>query len=219
MYYSEYTKPIVFALSIFIVIAMCTFTTVMADEHAENAAEAAATDEAEASEETSEAEAPVRLESLVVVGTRSRPRSVLDSAVPVDIVSNEAFEKQGGADLPDLLRALVPSYNINTQPISDASTVVRPANLRGLAPDHTLVLVNNKRRHRAAVIHWLGNGLSDGSQGPDLSPIPAIALQQVEVLRDGASAQYGSDAIAGVMNFQLKNNHEGGSFEVLGRAE
>jgi len=193
-------------------ISMCAFTTVMADEHseqaeeAEEAEEAATADEAEASEEASESEAPVRLESLVVVGSRAQPRSVLDSAVPIDIVSNEAFEKQGGADLPDLLRTLVPSYNVNTQPISDASTVVRPANLRGLAPDHTLVLVNNKRRHRAAVIHWLGNGLSDGSQGPDLAPIPAIALQQVEVLRDGASAQYGSDAIAGVMNFQLKDN-------------
>ena len=165
-------------------------------------------------ENAEETEAEVtELESVVVVGTRAKPRSVLDSAVPIDIVSNDAFEKQGGADLPDLLRTLVPSYNVNTQPISDASTVVRPANLRGLAPDHTLVLVNSKRRHRAAVIHWLGNGLSDGSQGPDLAPIPAIALQQVEVLRDGASAQYGSDAIAGVMNFQLKDNFEGGSLE------
>ena len=218
MYYSKYIKPIVFALSIFIVIAMSAFTmTVIADEHSETSEETEeateTTDEAAASEETSQAAAPVRLESLVVVGSRAQPRSVLDSPVPVDIVSNESFEKQGGADLPDLLRALVPSYNINTQPISDASTVVRPANLRGLAPDHTLVLVNGKRRHRAAVIHWLGNGLSDGSQGPDLSPIPAIALRQVEVLRDGASAQYGSDAIAGVMNFQLKDNYEGGSFE------
>ena len=217
MYYSKYLKPIVFALSILMGILMSTFTTVMADQHAETAEEAEVTDEAEATEEAAEeaaeASTPVRLESLVVVGSRSQPRSVLDSAVPIDIVSNESFAKQGGADLPDLLRSLVPSYNINTQPISDASTVVRPANLRGLAPDHTLVLVNNKRRHRAAVIHWLGNGLSDGSQGPDLAPIPAIALQQVEILRDGASAQYGSDAIAGVMNFQLKDNHEGGSFE------
>ena len=168
--------------------------------------------ETESTEATAEADV-VELESVVVVGTRAKPRSVLDSAVPIDIVSNKSFEKQGGADLPDLLRTLVPSYNVNTQPISDASTVVRPANLRGLAPDHTLVLVNGKRRHRASVIHWLGNGLSDGSQGPDLSPIPAIALQQVEVLRDGASAQYGSDAIAGVMNFRLKDNYEGGSIE------
>ena len=218
MYCSKYIKPIVFALSLFIIIAMGGFTTaVMADAHSETeeaSEEASETmDAAEGSEEMSQTDAPVRLESLVVVGSRAKPRSVLDSPVPVDIVSNESFEKQGGADLPDLLRALVPSYNVNTQPISDASTVVRPANLRGLAPDHTLVLVNGKRRHRAAVIHWLGNGLSDGSQGPDLAPIPAIALQQVEVLRDGASAQYGSDAIAGVMNFQLKDNHEGGSFE------
>ena len=213
----NHIKPIVLALSIIIGILLCTFTTVIADQHGETAEEAETTNEAEATEEAteeaSEGDAPVQLESLVVVGTRARPRSVLDSAVPIDIVSSDAFEKQGGADLTDLLRTVVPSYNINTQPISDASTVVRPANLRGLAPDHTLVLVNNKRRHRAAVIHWLGNGLSDGSQGPDLAPIPAIALQQVEILRDGASAQYGSDAIAGVMNFRLKDNYEGGSFE------
>ena len=217
MSYKNHIKPIVLVLSIAISVLLCTFTTVIADQHPEEAEESEATSDAEASEEAteeaSEADAPVQLESLVVVGTRAKPRSVLDSAVPIDIVSNDAFEKQGGADLPDLLRTLVPSYNVNTQPISDASTVVRPANLRGLAPDHTLVLVNNKRRHRAAVIHWLGNGLSDGSQGPDLAPIPAIALQQVEILRDGASAQYGSDAIAGVMNFRLKDNHEGGSFE------
>ena len=218
MFYRNHIKPIVFVLSIAIGFLMCSFTAVIADQHAEEAEESEATSdaetsEAEASEAASEGDAPVQLESLVVVGTRARPRSILDSAVPIDIVSSDAFEKQGGADLPDLLRTLVPSYNVNTQPISDASTVVRPANLRGLAPDHTLVLVNNKRRHRAAVIHWLGNGLSDGSQGPDLAPIPAIALQQVEVLRDGASAQYGSDAIAGVMNFRLKDNYEGGSLE------
>ncbi len=212
MCYKNDIHPIILAFSIIIGILMCAFTPVMAQEESTDAEETETTDEAEAAEEASEAD-PVRLESLVVVGTRAQPRSILDSAVPIDIVSNESFEKQGGADLPDLLRTLVPSYNVNTQPISDASTVVRPANLRGLAPDHTLVLVNNKRRHRAAVIHWLGNGLSDGSQGPDLSPIPAIALQQVEVLRDGASAQYGSDAIAGVMNFRLKDNYEGGSLE------
>ncbi|MCP3963502.1 MAG: TonB-dependent receptor, partial [bacterium] len=96
----------------------------------------------------------------------------------------------------------------------DAATVVRPASLRNMAPDHTLVLVNGKRRHRAAVIYWLGNGVADGAQGPDISAIPAIALRQVEVLRDGASAQYGSDAIAGVMNFLLKDASSGGSVEV-----
>ena len=169
--------------------------------------------EEESSETTSEQEV-VTLESMVVVGTRAKPRSVLESAVPIDVLPSEDFVKQGGADLPDLLRNLVPSYNVNAQPIADAATVVRPANLRGLAPDHTLLLVNGKRRHRASVIAWLGNGLSDGAQGADLSPIPSIALKQVEVLRDGASAQYGSDAIAGVMNLQLKDNYNGGAFEI-----
>ena len=200
---TEVIKTVLLAMSIALAVCIVFAPTAVAQEEDTEADETEATSEGEV----------VEIESVVVVGTRAKPRSVLDSAVPIDIVSNEAFEKQGGADLPDLLRTLVPSYNVNTQPISDASTVVRPANLRGLAPDHTLVLVNSKRRHRAAVIHWLGNGLSDGSQGPDLAPIPAIALQQVEVLRDGASAQYGSDAIAGVMNFRLKDNYDGGSIE------
>ena len=163
--------------------------------------------------DTETEEEVIELEEQVVIGSRARPRSVIDSAVPIDTIGGDEISKQGITDLQDVIRNLVPSYNVNVQPISDAGTVVRPANLRGLAPDHTLVLINGKRRHRAAVIHWLGNGLADGAQGPDLSAIPAIALKQVEVLRDGASAQYGSDAIAGVMNFQLKDNHEGGSFE------
>ena len=168
----------------------------------------------EAQEEEEMLEGVVEVEELVVTGSRAQPRSVTDSAVPVDVVKGEDFAKQGGSDVPDLLRNLVPSYNVNLQPISDAATVVRPPNLRGLAPDHALVLVNGKRRHRASVIYWLGNGISDAAQGQDTSPIPAIALRQVEVLRDGASAQYGSDAIAGVMNFQLKDGHEGASFAI-----
>ena len=205
MNFALISKPMLIMLLIAFAFGMVLIPLSVAQEEESS-------EESETTEMTDEADV-AELEIVVVVGTRAKPRSVLDSAVPIDIVSNDAFEKQGGADLPDLLRTLVPSYNVNTQPISDASTVVRPANLRGLAPDHTLVLVNSKRRHRAAVIHWLGNGLSDGSQGPDLAPIPAIALQQVEVLRDGASAQYGSDAIAGVMNFRLKDNFEGGSIE------
>ncbi len=151
---------------------------------------------------------------IVVTGTRAQPRSVVESMVPIDVLSDEDFLNQGETDVSNLLRTVAPSYNVNTQPISDASTLVRPANLRNLAPDHTLVLVNGKRRHRAAVIHWLGNGVADGAQGPDIAMIPAIALRQVEVLRDGASAQYGSDAIAGVMNFMLKDASQGGSIEV-----
>ena len=152
--------------------------------------------------------------SVVVVGSRAEPRSVTESTVPVDVIRTEDFTNQGSRDLATQLRTVVPSFNINTQPISDAATVVRPANLRNLAPDHTLILVNGKRRHRAAVITWLGNGIADGSQGPDISTIPSIAIRQAEVLRDGAAAQYGSDAIAGVLNFQLKNAPSGGSLEV-----
>ena len=113
-----------------------------------------------------------------------------------------------------LLAAMVPSYNVAQEPISDAATLIRPATLRSLPPDATLVLVNGKRRHRAAVIALLGAGISGGSQGPDLSAIPAIALGRLEVLRDGASAQYGSDAIAGIMNFVLKTDAEGAIFDV-----
>ena len=153
-------------------------------------------------------------ETVVVVGSRAAPRSVIESTVPVDVISTSDLSRQGSRDLVSQLRTVIPSFNINTQPISDAATVVRPANLRNLAPDHTLVLVNGKRRHRAAVITWLGNGIADGSQGPDISVIPSIAIRQVEVLRDGAAAQYGSDAIAGVMNFQLKDDPSGGSFEI-----
>lgn len=154
------------------------------------------------------------IEEVITIGTRVEGRSAADSAVPIDIITGEDFVNQGDSDLNSLLRNVVPSYNVNTQPISDAASLVRPANLRGLAPDHTLVLVNGKRRHRAAVIAWLGNGVSDGAQGPDISQIPAIALQQVEVLRDGAAAQYGSDAIAGVINFKLKDAPDGGALEV-----
>ena len=148
-----------------------------------------------------------------MVGSRRPIRSAADTPSPVDLIEGEDFTDQGTTNLPDLMRALVPSYNVNTQPISDGATFIRPANLRGLAPDQTLVLVNGKRRHRAAVISWLGNGVSEGAQGPDISVIPAIALQRVEVLRDTASAQYGSDAIAGVINFVLKDRPDGGMVE------
>jgi iron complex outermembrane receptor protein len=120
----------------------------------------------------------VVLEKLVVTGSRAEPRSVGDSTVPIDVISGAEFVNQGDTDLSSLLRNSVPSYNVNTQPISDAATIVRPANLRGLAPDHTLVLINGKRRHRASVIYWIGNGVADGAQGPDISAIPSNALKQ-----------------------------------------
>ena len=152
-------------------------------------------------------------EAVVVTGTRRAERSAADTPAPVDVIGSAELLNQADSDLSDIIRTSVPSYNVNTQPISDAATLIRPANLRGLPPDNTLILVNSKRRHRAAVITFLGGGLSDGAQGADISVIPAISIQQVEVLRDGAASQYGSDAIAGVMNFILRDAPSGGQVE------
>ena len=124
------------------------------------------------------AQEAIALEGVVAIGTRARPRTVTESMVPIDAIPPSDFVDQGDTDVADLLRTVVPSYNINPQATGDAAKIIRPANLRGLAPDHTLVLVNGKRRHRAAAILWIGNGVSDGAQGPDLSSIPAIALRQ-----------------------------------------
>ena len=152
-------------------------------------------------------------EQVVVVGSRAQPRSVTESPVPIDALPFRDVVSQGAASLDYRLRTLVPSFNVATHPISGAASLVRPASLRNLAHDHTLVLVNGKRRHRSAILVWFG-GVTDGTQGPDISTIPSIALRQVEVLRDGASAQYGSDAIAGVMNFLLREDRAGGSLEI-----
>ena len=153
------------------------------------------------------------VETNIVVGTRAEPRSVTESTVPVDAISPQEIISQGNTDLSDQLRTVIPSYNVSVHPIADAATIVRPASLRNLSPEHTLVLLNGKRRHRSSVIAWQF-GPTVGNHGPDVSTIPSIALRQVEVLRDGASAQYGSDAIAGVMNFQLKDANSGGRFEI-----
>ena len=163
---------------------------------------------------TLDVELPLQLaEQVVVVGSRARPRSVTASPVPIDAIPFSDIVSQGASTLDYRLRTLVPSFNVATHPISGAASLVRPATLRNLAHDHTLVLVDGKRRHRSAILAWFG-GVTDGTQGPDISVIPSIALRQVEVLRDGASAQYGSDAIAGVLNFLLKDAREGGSLEV-----
>ncbi len=153
-------------------------------------------------------------EIVVIVGSRAAPRSVGDSPVPIDVIGGDELLANGSSDMTTLLRTVSPSFNVNAQPISDGATVVRPANLRGLSPDSTLILLNGKRRHKGSVIAFSGGGLADGAQAPDISTIPAMALKQIEVLRDGASAQYGSDAIAGVINFVLKDNDSGGDFEV-----
>jgi len=152
--------------------------------------------------------ASISLEKIVVTGSRGAPRSVADSPVPVDVFSEEDLVSVPFTDTNDILKTLVPSYSLTRQPISDGASFIRPASLRGMPTDKTLVLVNSKRRHRSALVQIGGSG----TQGPDIATIPASALKAVEVLRDGAAAQYGSDAIAGVINFVLKDNTEGGSF-------
>ena len=150
------------------------------------------------------------LEEIIVTGSRGRPRTVSDSPVPVDVFDANDIEAISYTDTNDIIKTLVPSFNIARQPISDGATFIRPAELRGLPTDKTLVLVNSKRRHRAALVTIGGSG----TQGPDMATIPAVAIQNIEVLRDGAAAQYGSDAIAGVINFLLKDNREGGSVSI-----
>lgn len=149
------------------------------------------------------------IEEITVSGLRGRPRSSVDSAVPIDTFDASAIQAVSHVDTQDILQTLVPSYNVSRQPISDGSTFIRPAELRGLPSHHTLVLVNGKRRHRASLVSIGGSG----TQGPDVATIPAMAIQSIEVLRDGASSQYGSDAIAGVINFNLKTNTEGFSLQ------
>ena len=152
----------------------------------------------------------VQLEEVIVTGSRGRPRSVSDSPVPIDVFTSEDLRAVSYTDTNDILKTLVPSFNLGRQPISDGSSFIRPAELRGLPTDKTLVLVNSKRRHRSALVSIGGSG----TQGPDLSTIPSIALKNIEVLRDGASAQYGSDAIAGVINFILKDADDGFSLSI-----
>ncbi len=150
------------------------------------------------------------LEEVVVTGVRGKPRSVSDSPVPVDVFNAETIESVSYTDTNDILQTLIPSYSSERSPIADGGTFIRPASLRGLPTDKTLVLVNSKRRHRASLVEIGGSG----TQGPDVATIPSAAIKNVEVLRDGAAAQYGSDAIAGVINFILKDNAEGGSISI-----
>ena len=154
------------------------------------------------------------VEEIITLGARAKARSATDSVAPVDVINASELANQGDVDITNLLRNSVPSYYVSDQPISDAGTMVRPQGLRGMAADHTLVLVNGKRRHRSSVILWAAGGISDGAQGPDTSVFPTAALKSVDVLRDGAASQYGSDALAGVINFNLKDASEGGSISV-----
>ena len=153
----------------------------------------------------------VNLDEFRVVGLRLPGQSAADAPVPV--IESDSFRHYGVRDMNSLLAATVPAYNVGQHAIGDVNALVRPAKLRGLPPDSTLVLVNGKRRHRSSAISFFTFGVANGSHGADVSTIPSIALERVEVLRDGAAAQYGSDAVAGVLNFVLRDAPEGGTLE------
>jgi iron complex outermembrane receptor protein len=147
--------------------------------------------------------------TIVVTGTRRSDRTVADSPVPVDVIGSDAIANTGQTETNRILNQLVPSFNFPSPSIADGSDALRPATLRGLSPDQTLVLINGKRRHVAALLNINGT-VGRGSAAVDLNLIPSLAIGRVEVLRDGAAAQYGSDAIAGVINIQIKNANHGG---------
>src|SRR5437870_5209989 len=140
----------------------------------------------------------------VVIGSRARHTAADELAVPVDVFTPEQIHSQGTTETAQILSQLAPSVNFPRQSVSDATEIVRPFTMRGLSPDHTLVLLNGKRRHHTALIHYYGAGEGAGSSGVDMNAIPSGAISRLEVLRDGAAAQYGSDAIAGVVNVVLK---------------
>ncbi|WP_286828335.1 MULTISPECIES: TonB-dependent receptor plug domain-containing protein [Kordiimonas] len=164
---------------------------------------------ANAQEQSADTNENFAFEEITVLGSRrADARSAMDAAVPVDVLSGDDLNAHGSTDMLDVLTSSIPSFNANREPISDAATLVRPVNLRALPSDHTLVLVNGKRRHRGAVVGEFVSGVNRGAQGVDVNPLFGAALKQVEVLRDGAAAQYGSDAIAGVMNYALIDDPE-----------
>ena len=161
-----------------------------------------------------EPQAQKDIEQISVIGSRRLGRTVEDSAVPIDIIGADALKSSGLTETNALLSNLLPSFNFPQASLTDGSDHVRPAQLRGLAPDHTLVLVNGKRRHSNALLN-LNGSTGRGSSSVDLNAIPANAIERIEVLRDGAAAQYGSDAIAGVINIVLKSASSGGSVAAI----
>ncbi|MBA3890174.1 MAG: TonB-dependent receptor [Gemmatimonadaceae bacterium] len=147
---------------------------------------------------------PVGLDQIVVTGTRAMDRTVLEAPAPIDVLTSEDIAKTGLSETSQILQMLAPSINFPRPSVNDGTDHIRPATLRGLGPDQTLVLVNGKRRHTTALVH-VNQSVGRGSTSVDLNSIPASAIDRIEILRDGAAAQYGSDAIAGVINIILKS--------------
>ena len=149
----------------------------------------------------------VALDEVVIIGNRSKPRTILDSPVPIDVIGVDELKSSGQPTVDKMLTYKVPSFNSTNQTVSDATAHFDPADLRGLGPSRTLVLVNGKRKNQSALV-YINDTPGKGEVGVDLKSVPAAAIERIEVLRDGASAQYGSDAIAGVINMVLKKNVE-----------
>jgi iron complex outermembrane recepter protein len=143
------------------------------------------------------------LDAIQVLGSRAKNRTAAETAAPVDIIRSEQLEQTGAQELGQLLQTLEPSFNFSRTTISDGTDIIRPATLRALGPDQVLVLINGKRRHQQALVN-VQQTIARGSAGTDINAIPVTAIDRIEVLRDGAAAQYGSDAIAGVINIVLK---------------
>ena len=163
--------------------------------------------------QTAPAEDNTNLEEIVITGTRTAGRSRLDTLAPVDVVTAKTLQQRGSTELASALAATVPSITFPRPSNTDGTDSVRPAVLRGQGPDQTLVLVNGTRRHPTALVN-LNGSVGRGSAAVDLNAIPSVALDRIEVLRDGASAQYGSDAIAGVVNLRLREADSGGGVTV-----
>jgi len=153
------------------------------------------------------------LEQIVITGTRVENRKALDSAAPIDVLPGEVIRSVGVPEITQALSVSLPSYNFPRPGLADGTDTIRPATLRGLAPDETLVLVNGKRRHSSSLVNVNGT-VGRGAASADLNTIPSAMVKSVEVLRDGASAQYGSDAIAGVINLRLRDDRDGGEAAV-----
>ena len=146
------------------------------------------------------------LQDVVIIGSRSPGRTVTESAVPIDVINMKAIASQGPqVNLNQILNMVAPSFTSNTMTVADGTDHIDPAQLRGLGPDQVLVLVNGKRRHTSSLVNINGSP-GRGAVGTDLNALPAFALEKIEILRDGASAQYGSDAIAGVINLNVKKD-------------
>jgi len=153
------------------------------------------------------------IEEIIATGTRAPGRSAADLPVPVDSIGSDTMATTGQTEVGRMLQTLAPSFNFSSSSISDGTDALRPATLRGLGPDQTLVLVNGKRRHQASLIH-INTSVGRGTAGTDMNAIPAASIKRIEVLRDGAAAQYGSDAIAGVINIILDDDSEAGHFSI-----